>query len=51
LVEVRGYVYAARRGLAYLARHLGKTGLAHDLERQARELQGAAAAAPVSRAR
>jgi glycogen debranching enzyme len=39
LVEVQGYVYAARRALAYLARRLGKEPLAHDLEAQAADLQ------------
>jgi glycogen debranching enzyme len=37
LVEVQGYVYAARRGLATLARLLEKTSLAHDLQRRAAE--------------
>ncbi len=39
LVEVQGYLYAARRGLAYVARRLGNTALARDLGRQADELQ------------
>jgi glycogen debranching enzyme len=39
LCEVQGYVYAARRGAAALARLLGKQALAEELERQATTLQ------------
>jgi glycogen debranching enzyme len=41
LVEVQGYLYAARRGMAHLARRLGKVAQAHDLLRQAAELEAA----------
>ncbi len=39
LCEVQGYVYAAKRGLAVLARAFGKTELAADLETQAEQLK------------
>ena len=39
LVEVQGYLYAARRGLAHVARRLGKTAHARDLRRQAADLR------------
>ena len=39
LVEVQGYVYAARRGLAYLATRLGKHALARDLVEAASALR------------
>src|SRR5207248_11781686 len=35
LCEVQGYVYAARRGAAHLARHLGHPARAEELERKA----------------
>jgi glycogen debranching enzyme len=39
LCEVQGYAYAARRGMATLARALGEEGLARTLDAQASELQ------------
>jgi glycogen debranching enzyme len=39
LCEVQGYVYAAKCGIAKLARVIGKSSLAECLEREARELQ------------
>ncbi len=39
LVEVQGYVYAARRGLAEIARRLGKAELADELRGQAAALK------------
>jgi glycogen debranching enzyme len=39
LVEVQGYLYAARRGLAHVARRLGKTAQARELRRQAADLR------------
>jgi glycogen debranching enzyme len=41
LCEVQAYVYAARRGLAALARRLGRTSIADIWERQARALRAA----------
>ncbi|HEY2388011.1 MAG TPA: amylo-alpha-1,6-glucosidase [Candidatus Binatia bacterium] len=41
LVEVQGYLYAARRGMAHLARRLGKAAQARDLLHQATELEAA----------
>ncbi len=39
LCEVQGYVYAAKRGVAKLARVLGKISMAERLENEAQELQ------------
>ena len=39
LCEVQSYVYAARRGIASVARDLGQHGLAHNLEQQATDLR------------
>ncbi|MBS0277869.1 MAG: amylo-alpha-1,6-glucosidase [Proteobacteria bacterium] len=41
LCEVQGYVYAAKRGIAEVARQLGHAARAEDLERQAEDLRRA----------
>ena len=41
LIEVQGYVYAARRAMAWLAERRGDVDRAHDLRRRARSLRSA----------